>query len=56
MRRVSRRDFLVVGALGGIGLDLPDLLRARASAAGTGARDEVSRILVRSPDAGAGGG
>jgi uncharacterized protein (DUF1501 family) len=35
---VSRRDFLRVGALGGLGLTLPTLLQGEARAAGRGAR------------------
>jgi uncharacterized protein (DUF1501 family) len=35
---VSRRDFLRVGALGGLGLTLPALLQGEARAAGRGAR------------------
>ncbi len=41
---VSRRNFLRVGALTAFGLGLPDLLRARASAAGSG--PDVSCILL----------
>lgn len=41
---VNRRRFLQVGSLGVLGLALPDLLRARASAASTG--PDVSCILL----------
>jgi hypothetical protein len=44
---VNRRSFLRVGALAGLGLSLPDWLRARARAAGSPAADEdVSCILL----------
>lgn len=42
---VSRRNFLRVGALGALGLSLPDLLRARARAADPG-RGDVACILL----------
>ncbi|HEU4751541.1 MAG TPA: twin-arginine translocation signal domain-containing protein, partial [Armatimonadota bacterium] len=35
---VSRRDFLKIGALAGMGLTLPDLIRCRAAAAAEGRR------------------
>jgi hypothetical protein len=41
---ISRRSFLRVGSLGALGLSLPDLLRARATAASS--RPEVSCILL----------
>jgi hypothetical protein len=41
---ISRRHFLRVGALGALGLGLPDLLRARAAAGSPG--EEVSCILL----------
>ncbi len=43
---VSRRDFLRVGALGGLGLALPDLLRAEAVARGRDAARAKSVLLV----------
>jgi Protein of unknown function (DUF1501) len=46
---VSRRTMLQVGGLVGAGLTLPDLLRLRASAAGTEAPKQRSAILVFLP-------
>ncbi len=41
---ITRRNFLRVGALGALGLSLPDLLRAQAQAAGSG--QDVSCVLI----------
>src|SRR3954470_2778442 len=41
----SRRDFLKVGALGAAGLTLPDLLRARASAAAAGKSSRNTSVV-----------
>jgi uncharacterized protein (DUF1501 family) len=41
----SRRDFLAVGALGAAGLALPDLLRARASAAAAGTSSRNTSVV-----------
>ncbi len=43
---VTRRDFLQVGALGAIGLTLPDLLAARAQGAVAKDHDERSVIMI----------
>src|SRR5471032_1622273 len=43
---VTRRDFLQVGALGAIGLTLPDLLAAKAQGAVAKDRDERSVIMI----------
>src|SRR5438128_12111704 len=46
---VNRRTMLQVGALAGAGLALPDLLRLRATAAGSEASRQRSAILVYLP-------
>ena len=43
---VSRRDFLQAGALGAIGLTLPDLLAAQAAGAVAPEHDDRSAIMI----------
>ncbi len=43
---ISRRDFLQVGALGAVGLSLPDLMAARAQGAVAKDHDERSVIMI----------
>lgn len=44
--RVSRRDFLRIGTIGGTGLTLPGLLRADAEAGSSGSRKSVIMIYL----------